>query len=90
MSRASRGGLIILAIFFGLIALLCLGGALPNIDGPLFEAAQRRPYGIAFAVFGTSAMICLLITKRLSVRRVVAEAALISAALLYVGLMFNT
>jgi hypothetical protein len=89
MSRETRGGLIIFAVILALASLVCLGDALPNIDGPLFEAAERRPYGIAFAILATSAIVCFHVAKELSAQRIVIEGVLIFVVFLCIGLAFN-
>ena len=88
MNKTRRARFIGLSIFLALLSLFCLGGALPNI-GESSSEMERRIFGIAFAVFGTSASVCFHCAEEEVPQRVIVEAMLVFAALLFVGLFFN-
>lgn len=77
-----------LALFFAVLSLFCLGAALPDIDAAL-PASERQIFGVTFAFFGASAVICFHRAKAIAAQRTVVEALLVFAALLFVGLFFN-
>ncbi len=88
MNKARRAHFIGLSIFLALLSLFCLGGALPNI-GESSSEMERRIFGVAFAVFGTSASIYFHFAEEEVPQRVIVEAMLVFVALLLVGLSFN-
>ena len=86
--QGRRYALIAGAIFMGIVALLFLGGALPDIDGTS-GVVERRVYGVIFALLATCSLLCFHLVQRTSKRRIVVELAVVFVVLVGVGLMFN-